>query len=715
VADVRDFTGSPDPSSLDQRSVRLPKPSKKHVEEATEYLRDWLRNSAEYVDAQIPKWKFCEDVVQNRRDLREFDYEVGSGVPDIRATNRAARRAAGRMAGSKRGDWHSNFVVSGAPLVSQYVEGVHDSIFAFDDYFHVIPRFIQQEPSTEDPNFPTSQKIEQALLTSFTRLGFTVRMWELLSDMATYGPCPGKVKWEDGWGGGPIIRPINPARFLPDRFARNSDPQLWDGVGERIPCSVEHVRHMFKVGVYDLNQDDFRDRLSNWTNYEADEAARIKEDRKAYDATAKSPGLMLWEWHGKLYFSDSVGPTECVATFVTGRQAKGPEDGVLIRLREAPIIITSIDQTTGYPTAWLRPFVLGHFSPGAGPFCPGIIELNRDKLYYLSSLVCQFIDSSRFQSVPMLAAREGSPALDAIDNTPDGDFIYPGKIWRFMDEGDIKALAFQGVALNDLASAIQMLDGYLQRDTAVVNIPAQQRISATEAAERAKKAAQPVNSRVKLIHAQVLQPFGDMALALFQRKAQPGTVMMQRDSVPAPAFLSAEEISTGDYEISWALNLDDQSRIARGQLLQNLFQAATANELPLLLLENMKVNRGAFIREILRLGHIPNSATIIEKAQQEEVTDRLMKIGPPDLLQRLGLLPPPPPPGAGDGSMPPEGGGSSPGPLPPPGQPPLEAAPEAQEPGTLGPPGALTEDDLQQIWAIAQAQGAIPPGFVGGG
>ena len=683
-----------------------PRPTKKEINQAEKYIKACCKASAEYVKERIPDWCLFYDLTYNKRPLSEWN-SSRTGRRNLTVyTNRKMLSANPETPDHQA--WHADLGVSAGPLVENFAMQLHESIFYHNDFIRIIARS-GNEGNVQDPAFPTAEKIQCKLKDGLVDIQFITRMLEFLNMGPMLGTGLGKVHWVERQVMGetifqaPEFYTLEPGLFLPDPDAQTSNCQLWNFVGDRSYVPYDQIKGRFGTktfpGPYHLNKQEF---LDSWETGESLDQ-RSEETKVAYqdyaDNTTTSDDelkyLQVWEWHGRIWFDGDERETECVATIISGVGDEDPTSGVLVRLQKYPAL-----------NVGLRPYLVWHFIPDKGPFGRGIVELNVDVLYYMSHMLCQFIDSVRITTNPMLLMDEASKLASGIEDGQNVFVTEPGKI-LIGDPNKVTPFAIGPVDLNGIIALVQHLEKILEKRTGVSDASrglSQTRKTASEAISLLRQSQRPVNTHLKNLLSQVLNPLGQMFLSFFQQNYLGDDVIFITDKggQTRPVLLTEDEVRTGKYHAHWPLNFDDEAAVARAQALLQFFPIMQQEELPLLLNEQTIYSRKGLLEELIKLLKLNEVANVLERGDEAEVQKRISILAP-------GLAGPPPAQPSGPPSGPPGPSNVSP-----------ENQPNPTIPGGAGggPMGGGMLDDLNALMAMAQnngaQQGQMPPGFPAG-
>jgi hypothetical protein len=164
------------------------KPSHKHIEHADEYVKAWIKRSAEYIHKKVRRWNLFEDLYWNRRFIDQWNKSRCRALADNRARQAAVKAGASP-------EWKSRQVVSIAPTVDNYTQELQSIIFTAKDFFIVRPSPKNPTGSIEDMQYPTSRKIQQKLLATCNDLQIKTRVYEFLQDGVIFGTALAKCPW----------------------------------------------------------------------------------------------------------------------------------------------------------------------------------------------------------------------------------------------------------------------------------------------------------------------------------------------------------------------------------------------------------------------------------------------------------------------------------------------------------------------------------------
>jgi len=593
---VANVENAPRSSSLDDtrtppdtsgRSLAPPPiPSKEFQEEAFKYVSRWCKAARDFVNRKVERWKLLEDLYHNRRELNSW-----STRSDLIGSESLAGLR--KQTGSGKDRWQADIILAPSYIVDTWADKAYQSVFNGPEWLTVIPEN-PQGPTTEDLQFPTSYKLQELLLARLAQGQIHVRLYEILQHLVLYGSVYAKIFWyskgvtrhrwdfetldviedEEKIYDCPIVQVIPLDRVLLDWTATHSDVQRHSGIGHRVDKTYEHVLEQFERGVYNLNREEF---LTRWENAPS---ATTAEDALLHDPdsddldTDEIRKVTIWEWHGGV--PTEKGHKECLCSIVTDRGADSPENGLLVRLTDTPVLWSG-----------LRPFLAAHYTPLPGPLGMGAVESNLDLIHSISQFISQSQDNARLTANAQLIVRRGSSAARQIST--DSDVVYPGKIWTVDEPGDIQPFPSLNFPQQEVNSLINYLNGLLERRTTVSDIGTGVGgggKTATGAHILQESAMSPFATRTDLFARSFLEPLGRLALSMLQQFLLEDQTITVRDfsGLDAPVTVTSEEIQTGRYRVVATLTRQDSTRLAKAQSIERVlptlarFQSILANE-----------------------------------------------------------------------------------------------------------------------------------------
>ncbi len=455
------------PEAASRGGERPVTPSKKFQEEAFQYVSRWCKASRDYVNRKVERWKLLQDLYHNRRDLNSWTTRTGFGA--------SPNRARGTAGSDARDRWQADIILSPSYIVDNWADRAYQAIFNGPEWLTVIADD-PGRPSDASLQYPTPFKLQELLLSRLAEGQIHVRLYEILQHLVLYGSAYAKIFWysktviRHGWDyetlevmeneetvfDCPIVQVIPLDRMLVDWTATHADVQRHTGIGHRVDKTFEHVSEQFDRGVYNLNQQEFLARWGDSPLSRGDEQDQLLHDPDSDDlADDEIRRLTVWEWHGRV--PSNNGARECLCTIVTDRGADSPEDGLMVRLTDGPILWSG-----------LRPFLAAHYTPLPGPFGMGAVESNLDLIHSISQFISQSQDNARLTANAQLMVRRGSSAARQIST--ESDAVFPGKVWTVDDPGDIQPFPPLSFPQQDVNYLIDFLNGLLERRSSISDV-----------------------------------------------------------------------------------------------------------------------------------------------------------------------------------------------------------------------------------------------------
>jgi hypothetical protein len=682
-------------------------PTKAQVEHAKAEIPKMMKRSAEYMETKRGLIELCWDLYFNLRRLNQwYPYQDHKNLTKYQEAILGIKSTIAKAAGAKQPKWRSDFTIACSPFVDSYVESFVQSVFSQDEYFQVKPGPRNSTGSVEDPQFPTSRKIQTKLLQTSNDMLLRAAVDSSMRDAAVTGTLAAKMPWYEetqlqlGINGmgmpefkeqvirhGTDLKSLDLSRFLPDPDATTHDCQQWRFVGDRTEVDWEILSKRFQTasrpGPYNVGRKEFNDkwRDSGDSTTQRYSGRFIRDDEDKDTATKFGKGrLQVWEFHGKVHFPGDDLPTECVSTFISDLNSDDPAGGVMVRLQLQPAL-----------TVGLRPYCVYHFIRQNGPLGVGIIEQNLDVIWMLSQAQNLFIDACRLMAIPLIKARKDALFTRSTDKDNVGNMLFPGKILEFdSDPNEVSPMWLQA-DLSSVLQLIQFLEGQLEQRTAIsasTRGVQDSRKTATEFAGLIQQSLRPINAKLALFKESVLDVYAKVAVCNLQTYVfEDQQIFVQGvDGVPRPTTLTVEELQTGEYVVSSVLDLPDQTKISKAQTILQVIPVLMQIQLPLLQYENKRIKFSGLIEALLR------NLEITEMANVLETVDEMTK-------QQLLMAMMPPMPGQQNQAPPADQEGQPPGPM----VPGTEGGPTGSEPNDL-------ETLLQQIQFAAQNSGPVPVG-----
>jgi hypothetical protein len=419
----------------------------------------------------------------------------------------------------------------------------------------------------------------------------------------------------------PTVQLIPLDRVLVDWTANHSDVQRHTGIGHRVDKTYEHVLEQFDRGGYNLNKEEFLERWGAGAPAGGNSGDELLSDADADDLdTDETRRLTIWEWHGRV--PTDKGHKECLCSIITDRTAYSPEDGLLVRLTEGPVLWSG-----------LRPFLAAHYTPLPGPFGMGAVEGNLDLIHSISQFISQSQDNARLTANAQLIVRRGSSAARQI--SADSDTVFPGKVWTVDDPGDIQPFPALNFPQQEVNYLIDYLNGLLERRTAMSDISlgvSSGTKSATEAHILQEATAGPFATRVDLFARTFLESLGTIALAMLQQFVLEDQTITIRDSngKDVPLVVTPEELQNGRYKVAATLTRQDSTRLAKAQSIERVLPTLAKFQ-PILAKEGVQISFSEMIKRYLDLIGVDGV---------DRVLSRIEPAGPGSILPTEGSLSP---------------------------------------------------------------------------
>jgi len=580
--------------------IRTPAPPKDFQEEAFAYISRWCRASHDFVSRKVERWKLLEDLYHNRRDLNSWS---------SRASASTAENRAGLKRGTSKERWQSDIILAPAYIVDSWADRAYQAIFSGPDWLSVAP---EDAPGGGggDMRFPVSYKLQELLLSRLAQGQIHVRLYEVLQQLVLYGTVFAKVFWyskevtRHRWDyetlevmderekifDCPIVQVVPLDRMLVDWTATHSDVQRHTGIGHRVDKTYEDVIEQFNRGVYNLNRAEFVRRWERGTPASIDDDELLHdEDADDLDADVLHK-LTVWEWHGRV--PTAGGFQECLCAIITEKGSDNPEDGVMVRLVEGPVLWSG-----------LRPFVAAHYTPLPGPFGMGAVECNLDLIHAISQFISQSQDNARLTANAQLIVRRGSSAARQI--SADSDVVYPGKVWTVDDPGDIQPFPPLNFPQQDVNTLINHLNMLLEKRTSVSDVSlglSSRQKSATEAHILQEASIGPLSTRADLFARSFFEPLGRLALSMLQQFLLEDQCITVRDSggVEVPLIVTADEIQSGRYRVVATITRQESTRLAKAQSIERALPTLATFQ-PILAREGVQISFSELLKRFLDL------------------------------------------------------------------------------------------------------------------
>ncbi|MEI8183155.1 MAG: hypothetical protein WCG29_10675 [Desulfomonile sp.] len=600
-------------------------PSKRFQEQAFNHVSHWCKASAEFVSRKVERWKLLEDLYHNRRDLNSWGARSDPAV---------AFDSLGLKKDSplRRDRWRSDIVLAPSYIVDTWADRAYQSIFSGPEWLTVVPTDSEQSSAKQDAGFPSSYKLQELLLMRLSEGQIHVRLYEILQHLVLYGTAYAKIFWYSKgvrsfrWDyeslavieeskkiyDCPVVQVIPLDRVLPDWAADHSDVQRFTGIGHRVDKSYEHVLEQYARGVYNLNKERFLDRWENASSEANQNSDQLLQDHDSVGIRQDDTGkLTVWEWHGLA--PTDTGHRECLCAIITERGASSPEDGVMVRLTETPVLWSG-----------LRPFLSAHYTPLPGPFGVGAVEPNLDLIHSISQFISQSQDNTRLTANAQLMVRRGSSAARQINS--DDDVIYPGKVWTVDDPGDIQPFPTLNFPQQEVNHLIDYLNSLLERRTTVSEITlgvSTRGKTATEAHILQESAMSPFATRTDLFARAFLEPLGKIALSMLQQFLLDDQTITVRNSSgqEVPLVVRSEEIQKSRYRVAATLTRQDSTRLAKAQSIERVLPTLSSFQ-PILASEGVRISFSELIKRYLDLIGVDGADRVFTRVSVPDETNR---------------------------------------------------------------------------------------------
>jgi hypothetical protein len=578
-------------------------PALEFQQEAFTYVSKWCAAARNFVDRKVERWKLLEDLYHNRRELNSWTARSRGRTSDMRSGLKKHP-----ISGKDR--WQADIILAPSYIVDAWADKAYQSIFSGPEWLTVVPDN-PRGPINEDLQFPTSYKLQELLLTRLSEGKIHTRIYEVLQHLVLYGSVYAKIFWysknvtrrhwdyetleivetHDKVYDCPIVQVIPLDRMLLDWNATHSDIQRHSGIGHRVDKVYEHILEQFDRGVYNLNKARFLERWEQSATVSDSSGVELDHDPDSdFLESDDIRKLTVWEWHGRIPTKN--GHKECLCAIVTDRNADSPEDGVMVRLTESPVLWCG-----------LRPFLAAHYTPLPGPLGIGAVESNLDLIHSISQFISQSQDNARLTANAQLMVRRGSSAARQI--TAEGDVVYPGKVWTIDDPGDIQPFPPLRFPQQDVNHLIDYLNGILEKRTTVSEFSLGMSgvgRTATEAHILQESAVTPFTTRTDLFARSFLEPLGKIALSMLQQFLLEDQVITVRDFSGADRSLvvTSEEIQSGRFKVVATLTRHDSTRLAKAQSIERALPTLTGFQ-EVLAKEGVQVSFAEMIKRYLDL------------------------------------------------------------------------------------------------------------------
>jgi hypothetical protein len=601
--------------------------SRAFQEHAFTYVSHWCKAARDFVNRKVERWKLLEDLYHNRRELNSW-----STRSDF--ASREARLGLKKHPSSGKSRWQADVILSPSYIVDAWADKAYQAIFNGPEWLSVVPDN-PRGPVMEDVQFPTSYKLQELLLARLSEGMIHTRLYEILQHMVLYGSVYAKIFWysknvrQKRWDyetleviettdkiyDCPIVQVIPLDRMLLDWNATHSDVQRHSGIGHRVDKVYEHILEQFDRGVYNLNREEFLRRWEHGSTAKSSSGIELDHDPDSDGLdTDEIRKFTVWEWHGRIPTDN--GYKECLCSIVTDSNSDSPEDGVMVRLTESPVLWCG-----------LRPFLAAHYTPLPGPLGMGAVESNLDLIHAISQFISQSQDNARLTANAQLMVRRGSSAARQISS--EGDVVYPGKVWTIDDPGDIQPFPPLHFPQQDVNYLIDYLNGVLEKRTTVSEFSMGRSgigKTATEAHILQESSITPFTTRTDLFARSFLEPLGKIALSMLQQFLLDDQIITVRDfnGVDRPLLVTSEEIQSGRFKVVATLTRQDSTRLAKAQSIERALPTLAGFQ-PALAAEGVQVSFTEMIKRYLDLIGVDGAERVLKRVgpRQRGATTRV--------------------------------------------------------------------------------------------
>lgn len=587
-------------------------------DELFDYVTSWCKAAHDFVHRKVDRWKLLEDLYHNRRELNAW-----GGAP---VSSSQSRVGLGKRSTPGKDRWQADIVVSPSYIVDNWTDRAYQAIFNGPEWLTILPKG-RQATVSDDIQFPTSYKLQELLLSRLEEGRIHTRIYEALQQLILYGTVYAKIFWyskgvtrfqwfhqslevvenREKIYDCPVVQVIPLDRMLLDWSATHNDVQRHSGIGHRVDKTYEYVVDQFEKGVYNFNRDEFDAR---WKKA-AQESVR-SDSELAHDPDSdhldgdEIRKLTIWEWHGSVPTSD--GPKECVCTLITERGSDAPEDGILVRVTEGPVLWSG-----------MRPFISAQYTPLPGPLGMGAVESNLDLIHSISQFVSQSQDNARLTANSQLIVRRGSSAARQIST--DSDVVYPGKVWTVDDPADIQPFPPLHFPQQEVNFLIEYLNDLLEKRTGITETTLGTiggAKTATEAHILQQAGMASFGTRTDLFARSFLEPLGIIALSMLQQFLLDDQTIAVRNAAgkDVPLVVSAAEIQSEGYKVVATLTRQDASRIAKAQSIERVLPTLVRFQ-PVLAQEGIQISFSEMIKRYLELLGIDGTERVLTRLPAE--------------------------------------------------------------------------------------------------
>ena len=293
---------------------------------------------------------------------------------------------------------------------------------------------------------------------------------------------------------------------------------------------------------------------------------------------------------------------------MTEQGAESPEDGVMVRLVNGPVLWSG-----------LRPFLAAHYTPLPAALGMGAVECNLDLIHAISQFLSQSQDNARLTANAQLLVRRGSSASRQIAS--ENSALYPGKVWLVDDPDDIRPFPVINFPQQDVNQLINYLNALLERRTGVSDTTlgiAGSAKTATEAHILQEASLNPFSTRTDLFARSFLEPMGSMALSMLRQFIVEDQTIAVRDSTgnDAAVTITAREIHQGKFRVAATLTRQDSTRIAKAQSIERALPML-ARFSPILAGEGMRISFTELVKRYMDLIGVDGSDRMFVRISPE--------------------------------------------------------------------------------------------------
>ena len=536
---------------------------------AFKFFSNFCKTSALYVQSKAPRLDLFRKLYNGEIGIREWEQYKKDPTKEI--TNIESL------------EHLSNYIYPIAPNINTLANSIFLQIFSGPEWFTVSSETSVGGP-TAPGDIPTAYKLQQLLKDLLHKGDVETLTLQAIIQCILYGTVCAKVNWfeysvkrlelsqsprivSDLVYSCPTISPIPLNLWLPDASATHTDVQRWRAIGHRVVRPYHEILEGFNQGLYNLNIDKFVERFENaqssMQGYDTFGGIDHDIDADVYQESGLSLPK-LWEVHGK--YPSKYGLIEGSATIATEIGSLDPEDGILIRLRNAPSLESG-----------LRPFVLAHYTEQPGPFGKGMIEENEANLFITSQFIGQIQDVARYTGTAARMVRQGSSTERWID---ENGRIKPGDCIPFDNDNDLREVPNPNSDVSVLNLAKSDMLRIVERDTGVTDtfsgVSGSSRITATHAAALDQQSQLPATARGYLFGQKFIERAWNLALGLISQwtTRERQIIVRNYDGQDQPVIITPEEIKQSKWKVQPSLTSQDSLSVAKAQSLERILGLA---------------------------------------------------------------------------------------------------------------------------------------------